>query len=805
MLKSYLITAWRNLLRNRTLSIINLFGLSVSVAFCLLLFYHVRWEQSFDTFHVKKDRLYRAEMSSFRSKTAGGDDEKNGLAFPLNAGPDLMRNFPEVAAYSRCAFGIQQLVRAGASVFSEKQVVWADDNFFQLFSFRLLKGNARTALSSPENVVLSESTAKKYFGNEDPLGKTVSVLSDSNRVYRVSGVAVDAPANSSLSFGLIFPIESDPSYQFRVNEGFDNMMYNLIVELKPGTDRPAFEHSMNAWVKSYIKPFVDTVWYKGQPASVRDSYHWVLRPFADCHYNPADWGHYTNAKAIYQLVCIVVVILLLASLNYVLITVSNAAARSQEIGVRKVMGAGRPSVIFQSWVETLVIAGIAVGSGLLLSWLGIPLLRSIIGSGVSFSTLSWSEVIAAAVGLVLLLSVLAGYYPALLISRFKPLAVMKSFGSVRINPRFSRVLVVVQFTCCVVLMAAAFIIDRQMNFVINKDLGFDKDQVLIIHSPSHDGKFAISTRDRLYAFARTRPDVAEYSSMHGGPTGSHNNNGIMINGKQEWYQMMMVDYNYFELLKLKFVEGRGFSRDFPTDTVVATRPVVVNEAMMKLLGKDAKLGVYNKEMRATIIGVVKDYNFESLTQKIAPEQHRLSTWFVSDYLFKIKGGNVEATIGAFATEWKRITNGYPFSYDFLDAALRQRYEADMRWQKAMSVASIFAVVIACMGLFGLSAIAMANRTKEIGIRKVLGASVGRLVGMLATGFLSMVGLAILIAVPLAWWMMNKWLEDFAYRIAIQWWMFGLVGLMAVGVALVTVSFQVLRAARANPVDALRSE
>jgi putative ABC transport system permease protein len=270
--------------------------------------------------------------------------------------------------------------------------------------------------------------------------------------------------------------------------------------------------------------------------------------------------------------------------------------------------------------------------------------------------------------------------------------------------------------------------------------------------------------------------------------------------------MMWVDYNYFELLKVKTLQGRTFSTAYPTDTAVVNRPCVVNEAMMRLLGNKAKMGVYIPELRATIIGIVKDYNFESLTQKITPEQHRLmNNRAPSDILFKVRGGQVAATIHAFESEWKSLTNNYPLDYDFLDASLAKRYEADVRSQQAMGAASFFAIVIACMGLFGLSAIAAANRVREIGIRKVLGASVRELVGMLASGFVSMVGLSILIAVPLGWWLMNNWLEDFAYRITIQWWMFAVVGLAALVIALATVSFQVLRAARANPVEALRSE
>jgi putative ABC transport system permease protein len=555
-----------------------------------------------------------------------------------------------------------------------------------------------------------------------------------------------------------------------------------------------------------MKPYMDTTWNKSVPASVRDHYRWYLRPLADCHYNVSSvWGHYTDMKATYQLACIVVIILLLASLNYVLIAVSNAAARSQEVGVRKVMGAGRRGIILQSWIETQLTAGLAVIVGVLLSLAALPLLRSVIGSGVRFGDLSWTTVLGASVALALALGLLAGYYPALLISRLNPVSIIKSFSSVRVNPRFSRVLVVVQFTCCVVLMASALIIDRQMGYLLNKNLGFDKDQVLVIHNPTWDSDFTKNTRKQLYDFARTQPAVLAYSSMSGGLTGANNTNGFKLNGKQQWMKQIAVDYDYFEMLKIPFVEGRGFSRDFSADTALTVRACVINETLFGMLGKETKLGVYNESIRATIIGVVKDYNFESLSKKIEPQQHTLASRYAMDFLFKIKAGQTAATIAAFEAEWKRATKNYPFSYTFLDASVAQMYEADLRGQRAIRAASFFAILIACMGLFGLSAIAAANRVKEIGIRKVLGASVHELVGLLSAGFVSMVVIAILIAVPLAWWMMNQWLQDFAYRIEIRWWMFGVVGVLAVVIALATVSFQVVRAARANPIDALRSE
>ncbi|HVV73189.1 MAG TPA: FtsX-like permease family protein, partial [Verrucomicrobiae bacterium] len=510
-------------------------------------------------------------------------------------------------------------------------------------------------------------------------------------------------------------------------------------------------------------------------------------------------------KSIYQLMSIVVVILLLASLNYILIAISNAASRTQEVGVRKVMGAGSWSIVFQSWLETQLMVGIAVVIGLALAVLGLPLLKTVIGSGVTAATVSWGAALVMALALAAVLGVLAGYYPALLISRLKPAATIKSFATFKVNPRFSRVLVVIQFTCCVVLMMGAFVIDRQMHYIQNKDLGFDKEQILMVDNPSWDGDFSQRVKRQLFDFARTRSSILAFSDMTGDFTGANNTNGFWLNGEHRWLQQISVDYNYFEMLGIKPVMGRTFSPAFSTDSSSKVRAAVVNESMWKLLGPKARLGVYDTTIRQTIIGVVKDYHFESLTKKIQPEVHRLAKAYVGEYLFRVRAGEMPATIAALGAEWKRITSNYPFEYTFADELIAKMSEADERWQKAMTASCGFAILIACMGLFGLAAINVVNRTREIGIRKVLGASIRDLLELLSLGFLRLVFVAILVAVPLAWWIMNHWLEDFAYRIEIRWWMFAGVGIVAMVIALATVTSQVWRAARANPVEALRAE
>ncbi len=818
MFRNYLKIAWRNLLKNRTFSIINIVGLSFSVAFCLLLFFYIRHEQSYDSFHKKKDRLFRVEMTNTWPSTdpkpknhlfsflTKNDDVENAINFPLVVGRDMQQTFPEVKSIMRFQDGGDQLVKPGKEVYKEKHVLYAEDNFFQNFSFPLIKGNPKAVLASPKNIVLSETAAKKYFGNQDPIGKTIELISDSSLLFTVTGVAQDAPENSSIQYGLILPLEADPDYEQNIKERFNHMSHKLIVELADGVSMEQFENKMNKWAKKYFTdPFVAEYgkYYKEFDFS---KFRWYLRPLADCHYNvSAPWGHYTNAKNIYQLLCLVIVILLIASLNYVLLVISNAAARSQEVGVRKVMGANRKSIILQFWVETQIVVVISVLAGLVLARLFLPLFNSAIGSELDFNHFSWKEIVPALLILCFTLGILAGYYPAWMLSKMKPVTILKSFQTFKINPRFSRMLIVLQYASCVVLMIAAFIINRQMQYISNKDLGFDKEQVLMVRNPTWDYQFTKRVRDRLATFAQSQPSILLFSGMNGGLTGAYNTNGFLLNGEQKWRRELTVDYNYFEMLGLKFVQGRPFSKEIATDTSKKIHPAVVNETLFNLLGKTAKLGEYCEPLRATIIGVVKDYHFETLSKKIEPEEHVLTRGYEGNFMFKIKAGQMKPAMAAIEKEWKNITANYPFEYTFLDQTITQMYEPEMHWQKTIQASCFFAILIACMGLFGLSAINAINRTKEIGIRKVLGASVKDIVGTLSSGFFIMVSISILIATPLAWWIMNAWLEDFAYRIHIRWWMFALVGIAALLIALITVSLQAIKAAVANPVESLRTE
>jgi putative ABC transport system permease protein len=816
MLRNYVKIAWRNLLRHRTFSLINLLGLSISIAFCLLLFFHIRYEQSFDEFQAKKGQLFRMESTNIfadpRDKPdkslfnflSKGEDEKNSDIFPLVVGPDLQRVFPEILSYTRWKEHGEEFVRVGGEVLRQGGMVYADSNFFHNFSFKVLRGDAAKTLADPKKVILTATTAKKYFGDKDPIGRTIEIASDSNRLLSVAAIVADAPRNSSIQYSMVLPLAADPRYTMDITEKFNHSDHYLALEMKKGTDLAAFGRKLNRWMRGYFFPTVQD-YLKFQPDLDLSHYHWSFRPLSDCHYNASDWGHYTDIKSIYQLGCIVFVILLLASLNYVLITVSGAAARSQEVGVRKVMGAARWNVIWQSWTETQLLVGIATIVGVGLAWAGIPLLQHAIDSDLVAADISWTDVFAGALSLALLLGLLAGFYPALLISGLKPASILQSFQTFRIKPRFSRMLVIFQFSCCVLLMMAAFVIDRQMAFINHKDLGFDKDQVLIVRNPVFERTFSLRLRDRVYAFARSQPGISDYCGANGQLNGIGSMNGLMVNGQQYWMRQYAIDYRYIDLLRLKMEKGRDFSPAFPTDTVRGKEAVIVNETLWGLLGKEAKLGFFCTPIHATIIGVVKDYHVADLSKKIEPTELILAKGWIGNYYLKISPGKMAEVMSALKKRWAEMADHYPLEYTFLDAQIAKMYVPEMRWQETVRASCMLAILIACMGLFGLSAISAVNRTREIGIRKVLGAGLKDLLGVLGGGFVKMVLLSILIATPISWWLMNKWLADFAYRIDLRWWMPMLVGAVALAIAVATVSYTVLRVAKANPVDSLRSE
>jgi putative ABC transport system permease protein len=832
LISNYFKIIWRFIIKNKRFSFINIIGLSLSVAFCLLLFFYIRNEQSFDSFHLKKKNLYRLEMTNiwkelsdtprnnFFSFLNKQDNIDNQLLFPLATSEDIQNAFPEVKSITRIkdvgALIGPQIIESNDHIFKEKQILYVDQNFFANFSFPLIIGNPKKVFLSKYDVVLSETVAHKYFGGQQPIGRIIHLEGDSTKIFRIAGIAKDAPSNSSIQFGLIFPINAESDYETNLQNRFSNLSHIMIVELAEGTKVASFEVKLNRWVKEHFaSPYILQF---GQPRKklTVDNIHWELRQLENCHYNVSfPWGHYTNMSNIYQLTCLVGIILLIASLNYVLLAVSQAAARRQEIGMRKVMGANRIFIIVQFWMETQTIVAFSVLIGLAIALFTLPYFNTIIETGISITEFSWYEIAIALLLLSLLLGVLAGYYPALIQSKMAPVSVLKGAATFKINPRFSNIIVISQYSICIILIVAALVINRQMHYVSDKNLGFDKDNILVVESPGGDYGVIKRTYDGLKDFARQDPLILQFSGITGGLIGQYSNvNGFILNGKQEWLIQMGVDYNYAKALGINIVEGRFFSEKMATDSArsagipAVSKPVmtcVVNQTLFSLLGKEAVVGQYCKPINSIILGVVEDYHFDNLKNRIKPEQHILTTTYFDHFLFKIQKHKMQEAITKIEVKWKAVTGNYPFEYSFLEQSITKMYQPELKWRKIIQSACFFAMLIGSLGLFGLSAINASNRLKEIGIRKVFGATFNNVVLILAKQLLNLVGISILIAVPISWWIMNKWLEDFAYRINISWEIFFITAIVAYLIALIPVSYHNIRAAISNPVRVLKME
>jgi putative ABC transport system permease protein len=833
MLKINLLLAIRNIFRNKLYTIINIIGLGVASAFCILVYLYVKDEQSFDRFHKSQDRLFRVEQtdlfSSFRHEnTQKGffsflmkdDERKNMTQTPVAFAPDLKRTFPEIENAVRIQSLGDPVIRVANQSFKEiDNAAYVDKDFFQVFNFPLIKGNPATVLSGQNTVVISERLAKKYFGETDPVGKVINIV-NSKLLLTVSGVAKDFPTNSSLRYYILVPREADPYYADEIKQGTNSFSDLLILKLQKGVNVSGFQKKLDDFSVNYFKPVVESM-AKGHPENKPHDFHVFLRPFGNAHYNQSQgWGHYTDLKNIYQLICLTFIILLIASVNYILLTLTNAASHSQDVGIRKTIGASKLQVVFQYYTETQLLAIISVISGLVLAIAFLPFFNNLTGTAFSLASFSFGEIFFALLILAILLGLIAGIYPALAMSNLKPINIMRSFSTFRLNPTLSKGLVIVQFAICVVLIISSLVIYKQMQFVNKTNMGFDKDQVVVIQNP-YGFEDKVSTnllKDRLYHYVAISPYLEDMTTTWFN-FGGYNQSGHMINGVRVPIQVFNVDYNYFSFNKIPIILGRTFSHDIASDTARIVIPkdqliaqnstsghnVVINETLYKML-KKPEFGQFNRELGGVIIGVCKDYHTDDLTKKIMPAYHQLDTRYTGYYWIRIKQyQNIANVIDTIRVNWNKLSDHAPFSYTFMNEDVAKKYDSYRRWMSTMAVSCFLAILIACMGLFGLSGLATLNRTKEIGIRKVLGATVSNLFIMLNRGTFLLAIVAFITAVPIAYYLQHQWLENFAYHIKPGWMLFGLAGGIAILTALIAVSFHTIRAATANPVKSLRNE
>ncbi len=793
MLKNYFKIAFRNLWRHRVFSFINILGLTVGLTACFLIFLYVRFELSYDKFHSKGDRIYRIVCDI---KTPTETMHPGGPSWAV--GPHLMGGFPQVEAAVRTTDD-ELLVRKGDVKFQEMHSLWADSSLFEVFDFKLIKGNPHSALNEPLNIVFSESAVKKYFGDKDPVGQTV-LLTGEGFTAKITGVMKDIPENSMIKADMIVSMNT---LTRKLNPNLDNQWGNYgnrtYVLLKPGANAVAFEKQIPAFLEKM----------NGTEMKKLNMYPTLMLekfPEAYLHSDRND-SNSGSIKNVYIFSIVAVFILLIACFNFINLTTARSAERAKEVGIRKVVGAGRQQLTRQFIGESVLVCVIAflltVGAATLL----LPSFNLLAGKTLSkgiFGDMGFIGILFLA---SICIGLLAGVYPALVLSSFKPVTVLKGrFATGTRGILLRKGLVIAQFTISIALIISTIIVFLQMNFMRNQDLGFSKDQMMVINSNGDPA------RDAFMNAARGLPNVKAVTMSSSVPGGGNmgaysqiqNVKGVMQIANLDLY---FVDFEYLTQYNVKMAAGRTFSRSFMTDT---TQAMILNESAVKMFGYHSPQDAVGRDFdqwgrKGKIIGVMKDFHFKSLQEEIKPLSMRIEPNGCGLVSIKVSVNNLPATISAIESKWNTLIPARPFSYFFLDEFFDKQYKSEQRFGKLFLNFAVLAIIISCLGLLGLASYSTMQRTREIGIRKVLGATVPNIVNLLSKEFLKLVGVAIIIASPIAWFAMHKWLQDFAYRIPISWWIFVLAAVAATIIAIVTVSFQAIKAAISNPVVSLRSE
>jgi putative ABC transport system permease protein len=793
MFRNYLIVAFKNLRKQKIFSIINILGLTVGITCCLMIFLFIRHEMSYDNFHKKGKDIYRVIREADLN---GSKEEVAYLSGPYSIA--LRHEFPWAIEKAVRVMPDNDLFTYNQISFNEKNVCITDSDFFQLFDFPLIKGDPATVLKEPGSIVLTATTAKKYFGSGDPMGKVISM--NKNLQLKVTGIAKDVPTNSHLNFDLIVPISNFKYYDSL--ETFPDNSLLVYIQLNPKVDPHQLVSRFPQFMDKYMGKFFAQSGFKmGLNINPLKGIY-----FQNMIFDPVKHG---NKKMVYIFLSIAVLILIIACINFMNLATARATDRSREVGLRKVLGALRKQLVWQFMLESFLYATLSATLALILLQLLMPAYTRLLGHALPpFWTDGWVYVVTGSI--IVLISFLAGLYPALLLSSFSPIESLK--GKLRVGRHgafFRKTLVVFQFSVSVLLIFSITIITSQMSYVRNKDLGFSKEQSMLVKI---DNREISNTRNRFKYIVQDDPAVMSVSLMSGEPGGFHDIYTFEAESKPNEKLLFDTEFSDFEFVKtlgLRVIAGRDLSPAFPTDSSTA---VLINRTAAVKLGytPEQAVGKWIKNstrdtLRRTIVGVVEDYHFASLREKIEPLV--ISTaqdWRVAVIRLR-PNDHLQSTVSHIRKAYLGVAPGYPFEYDFLDEQFNEQYKDDLKQGNILTIFSAIAILIACLGLFGLASYTAVKRTKEIGVRKVLGSSIRSIVTLLSKDLLKPVLLGTVIAMPVGYFIMNKWLQGFAYRVGIQWWMFAIAALTAVVIAWITVSFQAIKAAVANPIDSLRTE
>ena len=774
MFGSYLKVALRNIVRQKGYSLINVAGLAVGMACFILIVLWVRHELSYDKFHLNADRLYL--VTDYEKYSDGGELEFS--VNPPELAPTLIREYPEIVDAVRYKNIPGRVIRHQDRFFSEERLAVADPSFLALFSFEFIKGEPAQALVSPNSMVITQSMAFKYFGDADPMGKTLQV--DGRADFAVTGIVQDVPSNSHLEFDFLVPFSAVKEFDLPT-EGWTTYAYKIYVMIADDANPGLLSEKIAGAVRQH----------HDQEAIVELS----LQPVTDIHLSRGKSG-------IYIFSLIAAFILLTACINYMNLATARAGKRTKEVGLRKVIGASRKEIVLQFFGESILVSLVALCLSLLLVEIFLPMFNDLSAKQLSFGLMKNGSVILILLSTAVATGTISGSYPALFLSSLAPASVLK--GSWRSGPRgivLRRVLVSLQFVLSITLIIGTVVIGRQLHFIQNRKLGFDKEQVLCISLKGESSRKYQLLKDEL----SKSEGVVGISAASDPPAGLDMSTLIHEWGDGETQGDLLIhrlfaDWDFVATLGVEMAEGRFLSERFVSDTSAS---VVVNQAAVRAMGMESPLG--KEILGSAIVGVVKDFHFNSLHSQIKPLaiQHRSDLFRF--LLVKIRPGDVSRFIGSLSAAWGRLVPGTPFEYRFLDENIDRMYRTDQRMGKMIDSFTILALFIACLGLFGMASFTAEQRTKEIGIRKVLGATIPGISFSLIKEFGKWVLLANLIAWPLAYFTMNRVLEVYAYRISLDIWIFLAAGASAMIVAIMTVGYQSVRAALANPVDSLRYE
>jgi putative ABC transport system permease protein len=806
MLRNYLKTALRNLLRYKGFALINIASLTVGIVGCLVIGLFVWDEQQYDKSLPDADNIYRLY------EQRKNNDEVSYLALtPPAFATFLNQTYPEVDTTARILMlGDKFLMEAGDEKQYEEKGWFVDESFFKIFNLKFLKGDPATALTAPKSIVISEDLAHRYFGSQDPIDKILAVDKDT---FSVKGVLAKLPDHFHLDFHYLMSLKSSGISKERMEKWTWTQFYTY-VKLKPGANVQNLQDKFQAHVKKEIYPTLT------QEGSTFLPFFQQLKNIhlqsADFVYDNAIRGNKTYVNA---LTIIALFVLAIACFNFINLATARSFRRAKEIGVRKVVGADRKQLIFQFIGETILLSVFSMVLAAIATLFIVPLLNDFTGKSISFNLFGNPILALLILAAGVVIGMLAGIYPAIVLSGFQPIKVLKSMkltGRTSV-PWLRQGLVVLQFSLSVLLIVSTLIVYKQTKYLNSRDLGFDKEQVLFFQIRGNVEKNIETFKSELLR----SPGVVSVTSGYGLPGDQYAGDGINIptkDGDKEFPANIFIgDHDYVKTLGIRLIAGRDFSKDMSTDEKEA---FIINETAVKELGYGTPENAIGKPMswhewapvdtskpfkKGKVIGVVKDFHYKSLHEKLITSVIQMYPQVAVKIAVKLKTSGINNTISYINNTWKKFSPEYPLDYKFMDESYGNMYKSEEKLSALLWIFAIMAIIVGCMGLFGLAAFSAEQRKKEIGIRKVLGANAMNIMGLLSKNFLLLVGIAAVIAFPVAWWAMNNWLQDFPYRITISWWVFGIALIAALGIALLTVSFQSVKAALSNPVKSLRTE